>query len=152
MIRKFVLVFLAFFAVGFLLSKKANAELIVHTMGVHVGSQHFPASSWNNVNPGIYFRGTINNAGWASGDYVVGSYYNSERKGSAYVGYVYPVSDHFDMVVGAITGYKAAPVLPMVVPSVHFLLVSDVELRIHYLPKIDKGGAHVVHLSLERRF
>lgn len=140
----------------FLLSSKANAELVVHTAGMHVGSHHFPNEGWNNVNPGVYLRGSINSRSdelrWLDGDYVVGAYYNSERKGSLYAGRIYPIAANLDVVVGVISGYKAAPILPMVVPSVHFRLLDGWNARVHYLPKIEKSGAHVVHLSLERKF
>lgn len=146
----------------FLLSNKANAEIVVDTVGVHIGSHHWPASAWNNVNPGLYVQGTINSpsgeVGWGPGNllpngrYVAGGYYNSERRGSAYVGYVYPVTSYLDVVVGAITGYKAAPILPLVVPSVHVGLGGGWSARLNYLPKIESSGAHVLHLSLERKF
>lgn len=154
MIRKIWLglCLLAFAATMFLLSTQANAEVVVHTAGVHIGSKHFPQNNWNNSNPGVYLRGTINNAGLANGDYVVGTYYNSERRQSAYIGYVYPVMDNVDVVLGVISGYNRMAVLPMVVPSVHVPLVDGWNARLSFLPKIERSGSNVVHLSVERRF
>lgn len=149
---------LAFAAMMFLLSSHANAEetytkVSVHTVGVHVGSKHWPQAEWNNVNPGVYLRGSINSSAWApNGDYVVGSYYNSERRQSAYVGYIVPVAPGVDVIVGGISGYRRATILPMVVPSVHFPLVDNWSARVSFLPKVEKSGANVMHLSLERKF
>lgn len=136
----------------FLLSPAANAEgLKPDTFGVHVGSYHVekvdPVTNkgWNNTNPGAYLR-------WDN--VVVGTYYNSIRKQSVYAGYVYPLTDNIDVVVGAVTGYNgpgysAKAVMPMVVPSFHFAVAKDVEARVHFLPKAAKGGATAIHFSLE---
>jgi len=137
----------------FLLSPKANAAegWGPDVIGVHVGSYHLEKMDvtagrpWNNANPGVYAR-------WDN--VVVGTYYNSIRKQSVYAGYVYPLVDHFDVVVGAITGYNgpgysAKPIMPMVVPSMHFPISNGVEGRVHFLPKAAKGGANVIHFSLE---
>ena len=123
----------------------AHADVI----GVHIGSVHAPKAEWNNVNPGIYYR--HESPDWYK-NVVVGTYYNSERRQSAYAGVVYPLTDNIDVTVGAITGYKRAPVLPLVVPSFHFNVSGPWDARIHYLPKVEKSGAHVLHLSIERRF
>ncbi len=135
----------------FLMSPSANAA--VDTVGVHVGSVHFPQNNFNNVNPGLYVAGSINNVPvLPDGRYVVGAYYNSERKGSLYAGFIYPVTEYVDVVLGAITGYSAAPILPLVAPSLHFPIMGAWSGRVLYVPKIEKSGAHVIHLSLERKF
>lgn len=143
---------LAGVAALFLMSSKANADVVPEAIGFHIGSKHFPQAEWNNSNPGVYLRGTINNAGWASGSYVVGTYYNSERHQSAYIGRVVPILGNFDLVVGVISGYERAAILPMVVPSVRFPLVDRWDARVSFLPRVEKSGANVVHLSFERRF
>jgi hypothetical protein len=144
--------------VMFLLSTKANAEVVPDTVGVHVGSVHFPQQDFNNVNPGIYLAGSINNVPvLPDGRYVVGAYYNSIKRGSLYVAYVYPICDWADVTVGLITGYNregdvAKPVMPMVVPSVHFPIFGDFRGRVHFAPRFMKTGANAFHFSIERRF
>ena len=115
------------------------------TLGIHVASAHFPQRNYNNVNPGIYYRD--------SSDITLGAYYNSERKTSFYLGYTldnetYPVS----LTVGAITGYKRAKVLPLVVPSLHSgKIFGENRVRLSLIPRIGYNPA-VIHLSLERDF
>lgn len=138
----------------FLMSPKANAEVALTGLGIHVGSHHWPAQDFNNTNPGVYLKGTINAVPYVpDGTYVLGTFYNSERKQSVYAGYVYPLVGGFDVVLGAISGYKASPVLPLVAPSYSLrILDSAWTARLTYLPKIEKSGAHVLHLSLEYKF
>lgn len=143
--------------IGMGLACTARAEsvnLYPDAVGVHLGSVHsnsrdeVSGRNWNNANPGVYFR-------W--GNVAVGTYYNSIRKESFYVGYVYPVTDYLDVTVGVISGYNgpgyaAKPIMPMVVPSVHFPIGdSGLRGRIHVAPKVAKGGATAVHFSLEWR-
>lgn len=156
--RVIFLTLLVILAIMGLMHPSANAvELKLDGAGMHIGSKHFPAHDWNNRNPGIYLTGEVSGLStsysqWANGRWVAGTYYNSERKESFYVGRILPVFDNLDVVVGAITGYKAYAVMPMVVPSVHFRVVGNWSARIHYLPKVASDGAHVVHLSIERKF
>lgn len=112
----------------------------IKTVGVHIGSVHLPAQDFNNANPGLYLR--------TESGLTAGAYYNSERRMSAYAGYTQewgPVG----VTVGVITGYKRAAVLPMLVPSVRLGRIDQVTFRLAYLPKLEKGGSHVVHLMAE---
>lgn len=149
------LVILACLAGVFLCSEKANAAegWGPDVVGIHVGSYHVEKydptarQPWNNHNPGLYGR-------W--NDIVVGTYYNSIRRQSVYVGYVYPLTSYADVVVGAVTGYNgpgysAKAVMPMVVLSVHFPITNGIEGRVHVIPKVAKGGATAVHFSVEWR-
>jgi len=113
------------------------------TVGVHLGSQH-SSGGFNNVNPGVY----LNHKG-----FTVGGYYNSERRASYYGGYTLelPIGPlRAGLTVGAITGYQAAKVIPLVVPSV---AVVDPLLggrwRVMFVPKVNTGGAAAVHLTHE---
>lgn len=155
---------------AFLITPSANAD----TLGVHVGSVHgtkldtTAGKPWNNTNPGVYYMTEVEGSDLLGlsivpdGRYVIGTYYNSIRKQSVYVGYVYPVTDYLDVVVGVVTGYNGKadngraysgyPVMPMLVPSVHFPLYDNVEARVHVIPKVAKGGAAAVHFSVEVRF
>ena len=105
------------------------------TLGLHIGSQHFPTRDFNNANPGVYY---IHSSGA-----TIGTYYNSERRQSVYAGWTW---DHgpWRLQVGAITGYKRA-VLPMIAPSV----ALGYGFRLTVLPKIERGGSTVIHLMWE---
>lgn len=146
-------------AAVFLLSPKANAQglstsKVDHnvTLGIHVGSVHDhprmdDGGRWNNANGGLYIR---------QNEWVVGGFYNSLYKPSLYVAYVYPLGEHFDVAVGAVTGYnwhsrsgRDYPVVPLVSPSVHFPLFDGVEGRVSVLPGIGKGSAWAMHFSIE---
>ena len=118
-------------------------------IGLHIGSQHFgkTADQFNNTNPGVY----VYHDGWTAG-----TYYNSERKQSAYAGYtiegalVGPFS--YGLTLGAITGYSRANVLPMVVPSVSGRLTDTLSVRLSGVPPVGRGSSAAIHLSIERRF
>lgn len=106
-------------------------------IGLHLGTYHFDrAAGYNEVNPGVYLRGE---------SFTVGAYRNSERANSAYVAYralaVGPASLH----VGAVTGYKRAPVAPLAVAEFAVSKHARVVL-IPPSPQGDKGG---VHFALE---
>lgn len=146
-----VLFALLVWACLFLLGESANAQ--TYTLGVHLGSVHSTSRDvvagkpWNNVNPGLYVR---------RDNVVAGYYINSINKGSGYVAYVYPVTDWLDVTIGLVSGYNgpgysAKPIMPMVVPSVHFDLGTNLAGRIHLAPQVAKGGATAIHFSLEYR-
>ena len=106
------------------------------TLGLHIGSQHFPVQQYNNFNPGAYY---IHDNG-ATG----GTYYNSERRQSVYAGWTWDYGP-WRLQVGAITGYERSAVLPMVVPSV----ALGYGFRLTALPKVGRDGSAVIHLMLE---
>lgn len=137
----------------------AQAQYAPTTIGMHMFSVHthkvdvIAQKDWNNLNPGMYAK-------WDNG-LVIGGYYNSIRRTSFYVGYAYPLTDNFDVVVGAITGYYGdvptgtygtRKVLPLIVPSYHFRLTDDVVGRVHFIPKTGKYAAAAFHFSIEKRF
>lgn len=126
----------------------------VYTLGMHIGSVHSTSRDvvsgkpWNNVNPGLYLR---------RDNVVIGGYINSINKGSFYVAYVYPVTDWFDVTIGLVSGYNgpgysAKPIMPMVIPSVHFAIGYGFDGRICIAPQVSKGGATAIHFALEHRF
>ncbi len=108
------------------------------TLGLHIGSQHFPAQQYNNANPGAYY---IHDNGA-----TVGTYYNSERRQSVYAGWTWD-SGPWRLQVGAITGYERRAVLPLVVPSV----ALGYGFRLAVLPKVERGGSAVLHLIWETK-
>lgn len=123
-------------------------SLVPSYVGLHLVTAH-SVQGYNNTNLGLY-------AGWADSTGtgpVLGTYYNSERAQSLYAGYVWswrasslPVSA--SITSGLITGYKASTVLPLLVPSAA-LHAGRTALRLTYVPKIEKKGAHALHLSME---
>lgn len=116
----------------------ALASSVAHadSIGIHAYTLHSDSQFCNN-NPGLYYR---------TGDYVVGAYKNSEcEKVSFYAGRVFSFGV-LDITLGAVTGYKMAPVLPLVVPSV---LVGNV--RIGLVPDA-KLRFNNVHIAFEHKF
>ena len=106
------------------------------TLGLHIGSQHYPARAYNNANPGVYY---IHDSGA-----TIGTYYNSERHQSVYAGWTWDYGP-WRLQAGAITGYKRAAVLPLIAPSVSL----GYGFRLAVLPKIERGGSTAVHLIWE---
>ena len=108
------------------------------TLGLHIGSQHFPAKQYNNFNPGAYY---IHSSGA-----TIGTYYNSERRQSVYAGWTWDYGP-WRLQAGAITGYERSTVLPMVVPSV----ALGYGFRLTALPKVERDGSAVIHLMYEMK-
>ena len=108
------------------------------TLGLHIGSQHFPAKQYNNANPGAYY---IHSSGA-----TIGTYYNSERRQSVYAGWTWGYGP-WRLQAGAITGYRRATVLPMIAPSVSL----GYGFRLTVLPKVERRGSAVVHLTWEMK-
>ena len=107
------------------------------TLGLHLGSKHFPARGFNDANPGVYY---ISKDG-----YTVGTYFNSERRQSVYAGMTWDYG-RFRIQAGAITGYQGK-VLPMLAPSVHL----GGGFRLTALPPFGSQGSAVLHLSFETK-
>lgn len=118
-------------------------------LGLHLATAH-SAPGFEAATPGIYMR-----AGYG---FTAGAYRNSYGKGSAYVAWTLETGDflgqrRFALTVGAVTGYPARPVLPLLVPSVRFGLSDDVSLRLAFIPKPPEiGSAYGLSLSIEREF
>ena len=108
------------------------------TLGFHIGSQHFPAKQYNNFNPGAYY---IHSSGA-----TIGTYYNSERRQSVYAGWTWDYGP-WRLQAGAITGYRRAAVLPLIAPSV----ALGYGFRLTVLPKVERRGSSVVHLTWEMK-
>lgn len=106
-------------------------------IGLHIGTYHFDRSKdYNEFNPGIYAVCD----GWTAG-----AYYNSERKASIYAGRTFErVLGPIDITLGAVAGYRRAPLAPMVVPSYKI----DGGPRMSLLLPLEKGGGGL-HLSWE---
>lgn len=68
----------------------------------HLGFTH----DYNAVHPHI---GTYISDSW-----LVGAYYNSERRVSAYIANEIDLSNSFKVEIGLVTGYSTSPLQPMV--------------------------------------
>lgn len=125
-------------------AKAAEPEGI--TVGAHLVTAHTKPEGKESGTPGLYLR-------WPNG-ITVGAYRNSYGDGSVYAGYTFEAFNrHLALTVGAVTGYRAQPVLPLVVPSLRIGLWGDTSLRVAYLPKPPKyGSSAAVHFSVEARF
>ena len=112
-------------------------------VGLHLATVH-SASGFCNVNPGAY-------AVWEGG-FTVGTYRNSEcEKVSAYAGWTWQTEGRLraGLTAGLVTGYRRSPVMPLLVPSIAFDLSPSTTVRLTYVPKVEKGGAHALHVALE---
>lgn len=118
------------------------------TLGVHLATAHFGGAPNSphveNVTPGIYLR--------TPSGLTAGVYSNSEGGTSAYLGQTYETdSRRFAITVGAVVGYRVAPVLPLVVPSVRVEITQHAAVRLSYNNPL-KGAPSGVHLSAELSF
>lgn len=116
-------------------------------LGVHLWSKHFPDNlGYENRNMGMYVQ---------RGDWLAGTYHNSERRQSWYVGYQHRLVADWPIYVtiGAISGYRPeqrVDVLPLVAPSIKLPVTREVSVGVTVLPKL-KGvmDAGVAHLTVE---
>jgi hypothetical protein len=116
------------------------------TAGLHIASVH-SRGGFCNFNPGAYAR-------WEGG-FTIGAYRNSECRASPYGGWTWKTRTLYQLsgalTVGVVLGYKRADVLPLAVPSVAIHLDYRTAVRFAYVPKIEKGEAHTLHLMIERK-
>jgi hypothetical protein len=115
------------------------------TIGLHIATAHFGADL-KAATPGVYIR--------TEAGFTAGAYRNSYSRTSAYAGWTWQTEDkRFALTAGAVTGYPAAKVMPLIVPSVRFEVAHGIAARIAFIPKPAKHGrAAGLHLALEREF
>lgn len=125
----------------FLLVGNAKAD----TIGAHLVTAH-DKPGLCNVNPGAYYR--------ADSGLTVGAYHNSDCRMSAYGGWTWQTTGatRFALTAGLVTGYKAHPVMPLLVPSVARDVGGGWAVRLTAIPRIEKRGANAIHFSLEKSF
>ena len=145
-----------------------------YTVGLHLGSRHFPeAANLHDINPGVYVR--LDNG------LTAGVYHNSFKRTSIYLGYTVEHGP-FALTLGAISGYQSRVVSSasthqcktsltgwcydetheeghtrgaiglLVAPSVALPSVFGITPRITVLPKFTAKGHTVAHLSIEHAF
>jgi hypothetical protein len=89
-----------------------------------------------------------------------GALRNSECRASVWAGWapesnvltLGPVRAKAGLVLGAIAGYRAHPVLPMATASAAFSIDGLTWVRFSYLPRSPGAQSDGMHLSIERRF
>lgn len=101
-------------------------------IGLHLLSFH-TAPGYETVTPGIYVQTTEG--------YTFGVLRNSEKSISTYGGFTWE-NGRWSVTAGAITGYKSAKVLPLLIPSYKF----D-SFRLSFIP--NPKGASAFHISKE---
>lgn len=107
---------------------RAQAET---TVGVHLYTYHIePRMGYNNVNPGLYV---------VQDGKTAGVYLNSERRLSTYVGWTLQHGG-WGLTLGAVAGYRAAHVLPLVVPSYR---IGNVRVSALLPPGKENWGVHI---------
>lgn len=118
----------------------AQSIPLPEVIGAHTVTWHSRAG-FCNVNPGAY-------AIWGNGA-TLGAYRNSECHNSLYAGHTW----HKDagpwrlaLTGGGVTGYSAYKVTPMLLPS-----AAIGPVRLFYIPRLRKSGAHAFHLAVEWR-
>jgi hypothetical protein len=131
-----------------------SATIAAWTLGAHLLSFHAPGAytsdagrrvAYERITPGLYLR--------APSGLTFGAYRNSYGDGSAYAGWTFETeSKRFALTVAGVTGYERARVLPLLIPSVRFGLTDDLALRIAGAPRIEKGGAALLHVAVEASF
>lgn len=122
----------------------ATSPACADTLILHLGSKHFPSRDYNNFNPGLAYR---TDSGW-----TLGAYRNSIRRTSVYAGRQFDWGLTPDLqasvTVGAVSGYYRS-LRPLVVPSLGLRVSPDLRFRLAFLPRVEKGGASVIHAALE---
>lgn len=118
----------------------------VFILGVHLATVHIGGHDLEPINPGVYVR--------TESGLTAGVYRNSYGQISTYAGLTLQTDGgRFALTAGAVTGYPAAKVMPLLAASVRVPITDTVAARISLLPKPLKGGTAVgVHLSIERSF
>lgn len=106
------------------------------TLGYHIATAHDASlqarSQMNELNPGVYAQcDTI----------VVGAYFNTVRHTSVYAGKSIQLARGLDLVIGGVTGYKVAPVVPMAMVS--YRLADGTRLSLIPTTPKNVGGLHI---------
>jgi len=126
----------------------SNALESPELVGMHIGTWHDAVGFCSNT-PGTYAK-------WVNG-MTLGTFRNSECENySFYVGKTYETdlagSIRAAVTIGAITGYRAADVLPLVAPSLSIAMPRRAAVRITYIPKVAQDGANALNFAVETHF
>lgn len=102
-------------------------------IGLQLATAHYGdgASDMRWATPGVYVQ-------HPSGA-TFGAYRNSQGRGSVFAAWTLQTPGKtFALTAGAVTGYEAGSVLPLVVPSVRLPLTESVSARLMFVPPIAK--------------
>lgn len=118
------------------------------TMGLHLATQHLEHTEQrlNTATPGLYVR--------TEAGATFGVFRNSYSRTSAYAAWTFQTPGRrFALTAGAITGYSAQKVMPLLTPSVRFGVADGYAVRLAYIPKpLKRGHSSGLHLTLETEF
>lgn len=128
-------------AAASLLGALFASSVCADTFGLHAVSVH-SRPGFNGINPGFYYR--------AENGLTAGTYRNSENAHSMYAGYTHNLGA-FDASIILVNGYRAAHILPTIVPSYAVQLGGGFALRTSLLLNPLPGGANAVHFSVEAK-
>lgn len=119
------------------------------TAGLHLATAHF-GNQLESVTLGVYGRVDQGPLQGLTG----GVYRNSYDRTSAYLGWTFETPERwFAITAGAVTGYPAARLMPLLSPSLRIPLWRELAARLAYIPKpLRSGTAHGVHAMLEMSF
>jgi hypothetical protein len=121
-----------------LLLAGAPAWADLQRVGLHLGTVHH-GQGFEDFNPGAY-------AVWDGGA-TLGAYRNSEGAPSAYLGWTWEAGP-LGLTAMAVTGYRRAPVLPGLIPSLCVPLAGGLGARVSLILAPEKR-ARAVHFSVE---
>lgn len=83
-------------------------DFLAISIGLHIHSHHWREQpDYNNSNVGVYVR---------ADNWQLGTYYNTYRKPTVYLGYAMKIAPHTDLLLGGATGYNY-PVTPFYMVS-----------------------------------
>lgn len=125
----------------------------IQAIGLHTLTWHdraAPAGArYEGVTPGVYLR-----LGDQHGGPTVGVLRNSHARLSLYAGWSWSSDDRQPLSVAftaaGITGYDAAPVVPLFAPSLQWRLTEQAAVRLAAVPRWHpKQGASMVSLAME---
>lgn len=120
-------------------------------IGLHLWSTHFGACYETPLGCRQYESETTGIYWIAPSGLTLGGYTNSYGKESFYAGWTFETEDkRFALLVAGVHGYPRMTILPAVVPSVRFPMTDKTSLRISGVPKVERGGAALIHIALER--
>ena len=109
-------------------------------IGLHVFSLH-SQPNFNNINPGVYCD---------TGNFIVGTYLNSEKKQSVYIGKNFQ-GENFGLMIGGVTGY-VKKITPAIVPSFRLEIKKDLYAKSFLLLPAYKNAPIGVSFSIEYKF
>lgn len=128
------------------LASSPSARAEPWRLGAHLASAH-ARGGYEAATVGLYAR--------APDGLTLGLLRNSEGRASVYAAHTWESDDRrWALTAGLIAGYRAAPVSPLVVPSLRFPIGRDLDqgpaLRLAWIPKPrHEGGSSALHIAIE---